>query len=66
MFLSGQIWVGLVLLGTPVVFFGPLFLTCGLGPMEDDLIQYFPYLAWVSGNLKAGGFPLWNPLAYGG
>ncbi len=66
MFLSGQIWVGLVLLGTPVVFFGPLFLTCGLGPMEDDLIQYFPYLAWVSGNLKAGVFPLWNPLAYGG
>jgi hypothetical protein len=57
---------GVVILGTPVVFFLGLFFTCGLGPMEDDLIQYFPYLAWLGESLRAGVFPLWNGLAYGG
>ncbi|MFA5864664.1 MAG: hypothetical protein WC975_08245 [Phycisphaerae bacterium] len=55
-----------VITGLPVIFFAPLFFTCGLGPMEDDLIQYFPYLAWLEKNLAAGFFPLWNRLAYGG
>ncbi len=56
----------MVILGTPVVFFVGLFFTCGLGPMEDDVIQYFPYLAWLGENLRTGIFPLWNGLAYGG
>lgn len=56
----------LVIAALPLAFFWPLLFTCGLGPMEDDLIQYFPGLAWLGQNLGAGHFPLWNPQVYGG
>ena len=66
MFPKDRLIVALILFGTPLAFFWPMFTTCGLGPREDDLIQYFPSLAWLGGHLQVGQFPLWNGLAYGG
>jgi hypothetical protein len=56
---------GIIVL-TPLVYFGLLFTTYGLGPFEDDLIQYFPNIAWLGQQLRAGVFPFWNGLVYGG
>lgn len=55
-----------IILFAPLVYFGLLFTTYGLGPFEDDLIQYFPNLAWLGESLRAGIFPFWNGLVYGG
>ncbi len=56
----------LIILFLPIVFFFPLFLTFGIGPREDELMQYFPCMFWLANHLQAGRLPLWNHLIYGG
>ncbi len=50
----------------PTIFFLPLFFTFGIGPREDELMQYFPCMYWLANHLQAGTIPLWNHLIYGG
>ncbi len=62
----GRIIAAIVIVCTPMLFFSPLFFTYGLGPFEDDLIQYFPNLVWLGRQIQAHQLPFWNSLAYGG
>ncbi len=56
----------LVILLLPVIFFFPLFLTFGVGPREDELMQYIPCMYWLAEHLHSDSIPIWNHLIYGG
>jgi hypothetical protein len=61
-----RILAGFTIIATPIIYFGLLFTTYGLGAFEDDLIQYFPNIQWFGEQLRSGVFPFWNSLVYGG
>lgn len=61
-----RLFAGFTIVVTPIVYFGLLFTTYGLGAFEDDLIQYFPNIQWLGEQLRSGVFPFWNSLVYGG
>jgi len=56
----------LIIFSSVAIFLIPSYIAGGLGPHEDELIQYYPCLSWLGACLRSGIFPLWNPHAYGG
>jgi hypothetical protein len=61
-----RLFAGFTIIVAPIIYFGLLFTTYGLGAFEDELIQYFPNIHWLGEQLGSGVFPFWNPLVYGG
>jgi len=61
-----RLLVACLLILLPIINFAALIPRWGIGPCEDDLIQYLPQRFFLGQALRAGQLPLWNPFVYGG
>jgi len=58
--------IGAVLLGLPPLLLAPAWRLWGLSALEDGLLYYLPQRVWFARTIRAGEWPLWQHLTYGG
>ncbi|GMU20981.1 MAG: hypothetical protein AMXMBFR13_10770 [Phycisphaerae bacterium] len=57
-----KLLVSCVLMGLPAVLLAGAWRLGGVSALEDDLLYYLPIRQYIGERIRAGEWPLWNPL----